>query len=58
MAIPWSDGSGQLDHWWMKPAKQGKCLLLGPLQFNWYDGFRVHLTWPTHHTLNVWTRRG
>lgn len=37
--------------WWMKPHWHngigGGNLLLGPVQFNWYNrGFRIHFTWP------------
>lgn len=44
---------------WMKPSLtrtlDGGCLLLGPLQFNWYNqGFRIHVTWPFQRTLTLW----
>jgi hypothetical protein len=27
-------------------GRMGQCLCLGPLQVNWYKGFRVYWTWP------------
>lgn len=39
--------------YWMKPKVQGKCFMFGPIQFNWYDGFRIHFTWPVLKTFNI-----
>lgn len=27
-------------------GKMGKHVTVGPVQLNWYDGFRVYVTWP------------
>lgn len=50
-------------HYWKMPrysnGLDGGDLLLGPIQFNWYNhGFRIHVTWPFSHTFEIWTRRG
>jgi hypothetical protein len=49
--------------WWMKPrlyrSPEGGDLLLGPIQFNWFnDGFRVHFTWPFRNprTVTLWQK--
>ena len=48
-----------MNGYWKKPnyfnSPEGGVLLLGPLQFNWYNGFRVYLTWPGR-TKTVWSR--
>lgn len=49
--------------WWMKPrlsrSLEGGDLLLGPIQFNWFNhGFRIHFTWPFYNpkTVTLWQR--
>jgi hypothetical protein len=49
--------------YWRKPrlyrVVEGGVLLLGPVQFNWYNnGFRVHFTWPfkTPRTVTLWQK--
>lgn len=49
--------------YWHKPrlyrVAEGGDLLLGPVQFNWFnDGFRVHFTWPfkTPRTVTLWQK--
>lgn len=46
------------EHYWMKPYLMrayggGGELLLGPLQFNWYEGLRIHVTWPFTRTFRI-----
>jgi hypothetical protein len=43
-----TEGSRPKRGYWKAPSfSRGGCLLLGPIQFNWFnDGFRVYLTWP------------
>lgn len=46
-----------MNGYWMKPSfyrcAQGGDLIIGPIQFNWYGGFRIHLTWPVARTFTV-----
>lgn len=44
-------GNTRMSGYWKAPKLtrhiEGGCLLLGPVQVNWYgEGWRIYLTWP------------
>lgn len=48
-------------HYWKAPKLSrypghGGALLFGPIQFNWYGGFRIHVTWPFSKTFEIWRK--